>query len=417
MSRKRPARKVRVEFRQNRQVRRRADDWTQRFRTAREQLEDVQTSESVRAKGDLSRKRTIVVGDDDQRVVDEALWRPGRVTKVHGLFVYVTDDEGRAWECTVRRVLRTLLIRTRAPVLVGDRVWLSDQARMHDGRPVGVIERVAPRVTTLSRRDVRGREHAIVANAEQLLAVVSVAQPRLRPHLLDRYIVAALKGGLQPILCFNKMDLLDAALAARGGADPRAQPDPIDARDAGASAPADETDEADEDAPLGGPSVSEVVAAFRSLGYRCLCTSVVTGAGLDELREVLRGRLTALSGQSGVGKSSLLNALQPGLRLPTASVSAENEKGRHTTTLAELLPLDFGGFVVDTPGIRAFELWAVAPGELEAFFVEFLPYVARCRFHNCLHRGEEGCAVRAAVEDGAISRRRYRSYLKMLAEL
>ena len=330
-----------MEFRQNRQVRRRADDWTQRFRADQERLEDVQTSESVRAKGDLSRKRTVIVGDDDQRVVDEALWRPGRVTKVHGLFAYVTDDEGRAWECTVRRVLRTLLIRTRAPVMVGDRVWLSDQARVHDGRPVGVIERVEPRTTTLSRRDIRRREHAIVANAEQLLAVVSVAQPRLRPHLVDRYIVAALKGGLQPVLCFNKMDLAAEDRSA-------------------------EAEDAEEDADEGsaGLSVHDIVAEFRALGYRCLCTSVVSGAGLDELREVLRGRLTVLSGQSGVGKSSLLNAVQPGLHLPTASVSAENEKGRHTTTLAELLPLDCGGFVIDTPGIRAFDLWAVAPGEL-----------------------------------------------------
>ncbi len=383
-----------MEFRQNRQVRRRADDWTQRFRADQERLEDVQTSESVRAKGDLSRKRTVIVGDDDQRVVDEALWRPGRVTKVHGLFVYVTDDEGRAWECTVRRVLRTLLIQTRAPVMVGDRVWLSDQARVHDGRPVGVIERVEPRTTTLSRRDIRRREHAIVANAEQLLAVVSVAQPRLRPHLVDRYIVAALKGGLQPILCFNKMDL------------------------AAADSPA-ETEDAEEEADgaNAGLSVHDIVAEFRSLGYRCLCTSVVSGAGLDELREVLRGRLTVLSGQSGVGKSSLLNAVQPGLQLPTASVSAENEKGRHTTTLAELMPLDFGGFVIDTPGIRAFDLWAVAPGELEACFVEFLPYIAQCRFNNCLHRGEEGCAVGAAVAAGAISARRYFSYLKMLTEV
>ena len=388
VSSKRPARKVRVEFRQNRQVRRRIDDWTQRYRAGDDAVLDTRRSESVRAKGDLSRKRTILVDEHEAPLVDESQWRAGTVTKVHGLVVYVTDEAGGRWECTVRRVLRTRLIESRAPLCVGDRVWVSDQSKVLDGRPTGVVERVAPRRSTLARRDRRQRAHSLVANADQLLAVVSVAQPRLPPHLVDRYIVAALKGQLTPVLCFNKMDLL---------AD---------------NPPTDE----DEETPVR-HSAAEAIDEFRQLGYRCLCTSVVTGAGLAELRDVLRGHLTVLSGQSGVGKSSLLNALQPGLNLRVQEVSDENEKGRHTTTLAELLPLDFGGFVVDTPGIRAFDLWSVAPGELEACFVEFVPHLQHCRFKNCLHRDEDGCAVRAAVEAGRISTRRYYSYLKMFDEV
>jgi len=387
MSKKRAARKVRVDFRPNRQVRRRSDDWTRQYQADQDSLADTTLSESLRAKGELSRKRTIIADENDQAVVNQSQWRHGTVTKVHGRVAYVADDEGRLWECTVRRILRTLLIESRAPVCVGDRVWFSDHTKSSDGESVGVIERVGQRRTRLSRRDRRKREHTIVANADQFLAVVSVAQPRLRPHLMDRYIVAAGKGALRPVLCFNKMDLLDGDAVT------------------------------EEESNRTSLSTHDVINEFRQLGYQCLQTSALEHTGLDELRAALAGHMTVLAGQSGVGKSSLLNAIQPHLRLTTRAVSIDNEKGRHTTTLAELLPLDFGGFVVDTPGIRAFDLWSVAPGELEGYFVEFVPYVHKCRFGDCSHRYEEGCAILAAVEDGEISVRRYYSYLKMFEEV
>jgi ribosome biogenesis GTPase len=387
MAKKRSQRKVRVDFRQNRQVRRRRADWTRRYHEEDDTVTDSERSESVRAKGDLSRKRTVIVDDSDLPVGEASQWRVGVVTKVHGLICFVDTGEPPTWECTVRRVLRTRLIENRAPVTVGDRVRFSDQSNRCDGEPIGVIEGVEPRRTFLARRDRRKRAHAIVANADQLLAVVSIAQPRLRPHLVDRYIVAALKGGLEPILCFNKIDLL-----------------------------ADDVTTEDADEHQGGLSVRAVIAEFRALGYRCLETSATDGTGIDALAAQIEGKMTVLSGQSGVGKSSLINAIQPGLELPTRTVSAETEKGRHTTTLAELLPLEMGGYVVDTPGIRAFDLWNIDPGELEALFVEFVPRVPNCRFGNCSHRGEEGCAVLAAVEAGEISPRRYFSYLKMLED-
>ncbi len=387
MSRKRPTRKIRVDFRQNRQQRRRTDDWTQRFKEGDEGLQDTERVENVRAKGDLSRKRTILVDDQDIPLVEESLWRPSTIVKVHGLIAYA-DDGAKVWECTVRRILRTRQISGRSPVTVGDRVWFSDQSALCDGRDVGVIERVEPRRSVLSRRDFRQREHAIVANADQILIVISIAQPRLRPHLADRFIVAALKGGLRPILCFNKMDLLDDGAVS--------------------------DEESDEQ---GGHPAHEVVGGFMRLGYQCILTSAVANVGIDELREALEGHITVLSGQSGVGKSSLINAIQPGLELGVQEVSEETEKGKHTTTFAELFRLSVGGYVVDTPGIRAWDVWNVNPRELEAYFEEFVPYVPKCKFRNCTHRGEAGCAIVAAVEAGEISERRYFSYVKMLEEV
>ncbi len=452
MAKKKPGKKMRVEFRQNRQVRQRTDDWTRRFHQDADSLSDDRSSESVRAKGELSRKRTVMVdADDDSHRVDEALWTTGVVLKVHGLIAFV-DVAGVVWECTVRRILRTLLIDQRSPVTVGDHVWFSDLSGFHDGRPVGVIERVAPRRSALSRRERRGREHALVANTDQLLIVASVAYPRLKPHLIDRYIVAALKGGMTPIVCFTKTDLLDedaAAPAHPSSPDERAEEheewdELAEMEDADAPAEDDASersttaeDQADDwaagvdraaadagDAPDDDGEFIELddthpLAVFEELsqlGYRCLWTSARSGAGLEELRAALTGHMTVLSGQSGVGKSSLLNAIQPGLMLAVGEVSIENEKGRHTTTHASLLPLETGGYVVDTPGIRAFDLWNLNPGELEALFVEFPPLVAQCRFADCLHQGEAGCAVAAAVEAGQISPRRYYSYRKMLSD-
>ncbi|MCA9244364.1 MAG: ribosome small subunit-dependent GTPase A [Phycisphaerales bacterium] len=384
MSGKRPQKK-RVSFKQNRGQRQRQDDWTRRYHGDRDAIEDAAGSESIRAKGDLSRKRTILVDDADAPVVDRALWREGVVTRIEGIYCF-TDavDNSGEWKLTVRRVLRTLMIEERSAVAVGDRVWFSDQSAYHGGEQAGVIEQVEPRRTVLSRRDRRKREHVIVANADQTVIVASVAQPGLKPHLIDRYLVAASKGGMRPIVAFNKCDLIGE----------------IDA----------------EENPVG-QSVDDVFREFASLGYTCIRTSATTGEGIDTLRAALSDHMTVFSGQSGVGKSSLINAVQPGMELATSEVSDTNEKGRHTTTHSRLLKLETGGYVVDTPGIRSFDMWAIDPGELEALFVEIAPLVAECRFRDCTHREEAGCAARAAAERGAISRRRYFSYLKMFDEV
>ncbi|MFO0838500.1 MAG: ribosome small subunit-dependent GTPase A [Phycisphaerae bacterium] len=437
MPRKKPrqiGRKVRVEFRQNREARARNDHWTRSFHQDTDATADASRGEQVRAKGALSRKRTIIVPHDDAPVTDESLWRPGLITAMFGLVNRVEDSAGRQWACTLRRVLRTRQIAERAAVTVGDRVWFSPidappasaraDAPAESGAvselPAGVIERVAERTTRLSRRERRGREHALVANADQLLIVASVSQPRIKPHLIDRFLVAAAKGGLRPIVCINKIDLSHHAFGTFG--DLEHGESTLESDGAGEDPAEVLEDEFDEDA--GGAdesfnryaSLDDLVGEFRRAGCTVLCTSVRDRAGLAELAEALHGHLTVLAGQSGVGKSSLLNALQPELNLATGEVSRDNEKGRHTTSHAWIHRLSIGGHVVDTPGIRQFDLWAVEPGELEACFAEFLPLISKCRFSNCLHVHEDGCAVYEAMAAGVISTRRYASYAKMLAE-
>lgn len=392
MAKKRGPKKVRVDFRRNRGTQQREGNLTRRYEATDDgaNLDHLESRQSVRSKGALSRKRTVIVGDDDRTIVDEARWLPATVTAVLGPECNLRDDRGHTWRCSIRRVLRTLLIGQRSSITAGDRVWFSDQSAMGESG-TGVIERVDPRRTILSRSDFRGREHAIVANADQLLIVSSVARPNAKPHLIDRYLVAAARGNLRPVICFNKCDLARSADAT------------LDF----------------EDASYVGPrlNLDELMREYAALGYTCLEVSAVTGAGLEALRHELCGHITVFSGQSGVGKSSLANAIEPGLQLKVADVSAENQKGRHTTSYTELLALSGGGFLVDTPGIRQFSLWAVAPSDLEACFVEFPRFLSHCRFKDCHHIDEAGCAILAAVEKEIISPRRYDSYRKMLLEL
>lgn len=369
---KRSHRKLRVEFRKNREQQARRNDLTRDLTSDALDLDRVQREERVSGKGSLSRRRTVIgdviEGDQVLRAVDESVCRPGRVLSAVGAtHCMVQADDGAVYDCTVRQVLRSLARDARNVVVTGDKVLFQP---LDDKQ--GVIERVEPRTGIVSRGH-QYRQHILVANVTQALIVSSADEPPLKPALIDRFLVTAGKGNVHGLVCINKCDLVEFA------------------------------------------DLQPILGLYSRLGYPIVPTSTRTGLGLDRLRELLRGEATVVAGQSGVGKSSLLNAIQPGLQLETGEVSATTRKGMHTTRVARLWQLDFGGWVVDTPGIRQMELWDVQPGEVEAYFAEFRPFVPLCRFPNCLHIEEAGCAVKSAVRQDLISLTRYESYLRIVS--
>jgi ribosome biogenesis GTPase len=213
----------------------------------------------------------------------------------------------------------------------------------------------------------------IVANLDQVVAVFAATQPEPKWGLLDRYLVSAESLGIPSIICITKLDLVDT-----------------------------------------GCELLQILAVYHKIGYPVILTSAVTGLGLEDLRVALRCRLSVFIGKSGVGKTSLLNALKPGLGQRVKQVNQKTGKGKHTTSHLEMYPLECGGSVVDTPGMREFGLWDVSDDDLAFFFPEMRPYVGKCRFGmDCSHAHEPGCAIREAVENGEIAELRYQNYLKL----
>ena len=364
-------RKVRAEFRKNRETRSRQRDWTRKFEQQSTDLDALPTSERVSGKGELTRKRTVVTSSntggepETQLDFDEAVCLKGRVISVHGLQSLVESETGSRFRCAVRRLLKTLSTDARNVVTTGDIVLFRPSTDDE-----GMIMRVEPRHGVLSR-EIRGRRHVICSNVDQLAIVASAAEPYLKPNLIDRFLVSAEKEHIRPLICINKVDLIDVA------------------------------------------DLEPLVGVYSQMGYDLLLCSARTGQGIDRLRRALTDRETVFAGQSGVGKTSLLNAVQPGLGLRVSPVSAETHKGRHTTTAARLIRLETGGYVVDTPGIRQMQLWDVAPEEIAGYFRDMRPFVSHCRFPDCTHRHEVGCAVKDAVADDLIDARRYESYVHL----
>ena len=372
-------RKVRVAFKKNRQNRTRTNDLTSSFRQGHASADDGVSAERIRAKGDLSRKRTIMQDEpeagapaaspsDDPLLslsVDLSECLVGRVIKVHGLETVVEAADGTMFRCGVRRILKTLAIDGRNAVAVGDTAWFRPS-----GTNQGMIEKVGVRKGMVTR-GYRRREHVIVSNVDQILIVSAIEAPGLKLPLIDRYLISAERGGVRPIIILNKADLADLA------------------------------------------DYQWVVGLYTQLGYETLATSAADGRGLGRLREILARGVTAFSGQSGVGKSTLLNAIEPGLNLRVREVTDWTGKGKHTTTHAELIRMNTGAYVVDTPGLRQFELWGLDPAEVEGYFVEFRPYIPRCKYPDCSHTHESECAVKEAVHWGQIDTGRYESYMKL----
>lgn len=311
---------------------------------------------------------------DEQRAdapAATAALQQGLVVRVDGSVCTVRLPDGSQRRARLAgKVLRQR--EATAPVAIGDNVLIRPLDEEY-----ALVDEVLPRRTELVRGAAGGGrlKQVLAANLDQLVAVFAYRQPAPSAARLDRLLLIAEQAGITPLVVVNKADLAD---------DPRA--------------------------------AAAVFALYRRLGYSVLATSAITGQGLAELRARLTGRISALVGASGVGKSSLLNALQPGLRLRAGEVS-KTGKGRHTTTAADLLPLDGGGYIADTPGLKEIALWGVAPAELDALFPEFRPYLGQCRFSRCMHQREPACAIRAAVAAGEIAESRYQSYRKIYDEL
>ena len=293
------------------------------------------------------------------------------------------DHDGKLYSCTLRGVLKKEKSKLKNLVIVGDFVLFEET-----GSDTGAIVRIEERKSVLSRKEslTQQKEHLIAANIDQVLITVSVVNPVLRPTIIDRYLIAASKGNLKPIIVCNKIDLLTDS-----SRDPQ---------------------EIEKEKEL----LDACKKIYSSLGILFIETSVETGLGIQELQEAMKGHLSVFSGQSGAGKSSLINATTSHV-LATSSVVKRTRKGSHTTSFAQLLPLREGGFCIDTPGIKSFGVWALTSQEVREAFAEILDASTSCKFPDCLHRGETGCAILQAVEEGKVSPQRYESYLTLLASI
>jgi ribosome biogenesis GTPase len=294
----------------------------------------------------------------------------GTVLRAQSGFFWVQTDVG-VLECRLRGRLKKE--RQSADIaVIGDEVEVLQISPQH-----GAIEGVSDRRSRFSRRQPGSRgvwkEDVMVANLDQVLIVFACARPQPHVRMIDRFLVVAEVNEVAPVIVANKVDL------------------------------------------VGDEEARHTFAVYEQVGYRVQYVSAHTGQGIEDLRALLAGRISVVTGPSGVGKSSLLNTLQPGLNITTSTVSNLLNKGRHTTTVAELHPLSdlSGGYVADTPGIRELGLWQVPPDELAWCFPELRPYLGACEFSNCSHTSEHGCAITAAVQAGKVSPERYDSYLRL----
>jgi ribosome biogenesis GTPase len=300
----------------------------------------------------------------------------GVVLKSTGSWYTVRDNEsGHRIECRIKGKLRIAGIKSTNPLAVGDRV----EFEFEEGSTTqGLVSSIQDRKNYIIRKSVNlsKRVHIIASNVDQALLVTTLAKPATSTGFMDRFLATAEAYNIPTIIVFNKCDLY--------------QDDDIRSE------------------------LDYRMAVYNAIGYRCLETSALKGTGMDELTSLLKGKTTLLSGHSGVGKSTLINAIEPGLDLRTGAVSSSHNKGQHTTTFAEMHPLSFGGDIIDTPGIKGFGLVNMEKDELSHFFPEIFKVGKECRFHNCLHVNEPQCAVKKAVEYFKIAPTRYESYLNQL---
>lgn len=296
----------------------------------------------------------------------------GLITKSTGSWYQVLTNDGQKYDCRIKGIFRTKGITTTNPIAVGDTV----DFELEPEQGTGVITKLHPRKNYIIRKSINLSKQAqiIAANLDQAILVVTLASPRTSLGFIDRFLVTAEAYDIPASLVFNKLDLFS-----------------------------------DEGLEI----LADYKAIYENIGYPCYEVSALNGTNVEQVSAIIKGKMTLFSGHSGVGKSSLINALVPELKLRTTEISEWHDKGVHTTTFAEMFELPQGGYIIDTPGIRELGVIDIEKNELSHFFPEMRALLNQCRFNSCRHINEPGCAVIKAVEEGEIELSRYESYLSI----
>lgn len=297
----------------------------------------------------------------------------GVIIRSTGSWYEVRTPQGEVVSCTVKGKFKIAGIKSTNPIAVGDKVIFS----MNEREDTAVIHSILARQNYIIRKstNLSKQTHIIAANIDYAFLVITLHQPRTSAGFIDRFLLTAGAYHIPVVLVFNKSDLNN-----------------------------------DED----NQRVKEWTLLYENLGYKTLVTSAFTGFGLENLKELMQGHTSLFSGHSGVGKSALVNAIQPEIQLKTAEISTFNQKGKHTTTFAEMHPLSFGGYIIDTPGIKEFGIVDLELPDVGGYFPEIKNLMRQCKFHNCMHLKEPNCAVKLAVENGIIAASRYNSYVSVV---
>lgn len=305
--------------------------------------------------------------------------KKGLVIKSTGSWYEVEDENGECFECRIKGNFRIKEIKSTNPVAVGDHVKFTIQpiSGKKESEKTGLIVDISERKNYIIRRspNLSKQSHIIAANIDQAILVATIDYPVTTTTFIDRYLVSAEAYRIPVLLIFNKTDRYSPAQKIE---------------------------------------LNNIVNIYETIGYKCFLTSAITSEGLIALKEAIRNKINVFNGHSGVGKSTLLNMLQPGLNIKTGDISDFHKTGKHTTTYSSLFKLDFGGYIIDTPGIKGFGMLEMETWEISHYFPEIFKYAKKCRYNNCSHTHEPGCAVKTAVELGEIANTRFKSYFGLL---